>query len=184
MRCSCGVDFGARNRHEPAQTNARQFQQLRREFCQSGRRDTRLLRLVVDVDLDQYVERVGIDGALIRQALRDFGAIEGLHPLKVVGDIARLVRLDRADEMPLQLQVTQRVDFRQRIVQVVLAELGDSTRRCRSNRVGRLRLRCRDHTNRIVQTTASLRGLCDTLLNVGDVVADRVHGGCVNGVAV
>ena len=100
VRCTVGVGFRAWNRHESAQTDARQLQYMRRKFCQSVRCDTRLLWFVVDVDLYQYVESVGVVRALFRQTLCDLGAIERLHPLKVARDVARFVRLNRADEMP------------------------------------------------------------------------------------
>ena len=161
------------------------FSNCAREFCQSVRRDTRLLRFVVDVDLDQYVERVGIFRALIRKSLRDLGAIERLHPLKVARDVARLVRLNRADEVPLQRQIAKGVDFRQCIIQVVLAEFGDAAR-LRPLRIVSADCVFDAATRRIesAYTTISLGGLCNALLDGGDVVADRVHGGCVNGVAV
>jgi hypothetical protein len=134
--------------------------------------------------LNQYIECIAVVWTLIRQTLRHLGAIERLHPLKMARDIARFVRLNGTDEMPLQRQIAQRFDLRQRVIQIIFAELGDAARCCSPDHVDRLRLRCSYQADRVARPTASLGGVRDSSLNVGYMVADRVHGGCVNGVAV
>jgi hypothetical protein len=61
-------------------------------------------------------------GALLAQALRDFQAVDAVHPVKVLGHQAGFVALDRADAMPLQGQILQGRDLVHRFLDVVFAK--------------------------------------------------------------
>ena len=65
-------------------------------------------------------------GSLRRQALGDVQPVDAMHPVEVFGDRAGLVGLDATDEVPDERQVTQRINFRQRLLQVALAKVGDA----------------------------------------------------------
>ena len=70
--------------------------------------------------LDEHVERRPTNGPLVRQAAGDFFPVQSLHPVEMLGRGARLVALERPDEMPLQGR--QRADLGQRVLHVILAE--------------------------------------------------------------
>ena len=63
-------------------------------------------------------------GTLSRQTLGDLQPVDGMHPVELLGDQLRLVRLQRADEMPFDLaaQISQFSDLRDRFLHVVFAE--------------------------------------------------------------
>jgi hypothetical protein len=76
--------------------------------------------------------------ALLGQALGDLQALDRVHPVEMVGDRARLVALDRADEMPFQPQVSGRAFATAAILSSLPA---DSSRRRRAGRRRRLQHR-------------------------------------------
>jgi len=60
--------------------------------------------------------------ALRRQTLGDLEAVDTMHPVEGVRHRARLVALQRADEMPLEAQRSQRLDLVDAFLHVVLAK--------------------------------------------------------------
>jgi hypothetical protein len=74
--------------------------------------------------------------------------------------------------------VAKRIDFRQRVARVI-RQFRDSQDAARS-----ISPIASSMQQAIGRATGSLCGLRNAQLDGGDVVADRVHGGCVNGVAV
>jgi Lrp/AsnC family leucine-responsive transcriptional regulator len=114
------------NGHQPAQPHALGRQRghrggQRRHF---GRQHAALAGLAADVDLQAQLQRRQPGRALFGQALRDLQPVDRLHPVEGLGHRARLVALQRADQVPLQLraQVGQGLDLGQRLLHVVLAE--------------------------------------------------------------
>src|SRR6185437_16707648 len=85
-----------------------------------------LARLGGDVDLETDIQRLGMVGPLLGEALRDPQAVYGVYPCEALGDSARLVGLEPADEMPSQSRRgRERVLFGERLLQVALAELSE-----------------------------------------------------------
>jgi len=65
-----------------------------------AQRDTALGRLARDVHLQQHVERRHAFRALFRQPPRDSLPVNAVHPLEALGHRARLVALERPDQVP------------------------------------------------------------------------------------
>ena len=93
---------------------------MRDERSKLGWQDAGLVRFRIDVDLDADVERA-LGGGV--QAGRDLGAIDGVNPLEMPRQVPGLVRLDGTDEVPHDLEIRQRGDLRQGLLDVVFAEL-------------------------------------------------------------
>jgi hypothetical protein len=89
------------------------------------RRQPTLAGLAADVDLQADVQRGQLRRALVRQALCDLQPVHRVHPVEGLGHYARLVALQRADEVPgdVTAQVGQLGHFVERFLHVVLAEL-------------------------------------------------------------
>ncbi len=129
----------------------------------------------IDVHLDADVERRGAFGALLRQAARDLEAIDRMRPGEVGGDVARLVRLDVADEMPGDVVLRERLDLGERILQVVFAEValtGIERGRHHGRRLG-LADRHQMHIARVA--LVSRRRLVDATTDIGQP-RGHVHG--------
>ncbi len=77
-----------------------------------------------NVDLQAHVQRRQRFRPLLRKPLRDLQAIHRMHPIELFGHRPRLVRLQRADEMPFEraAQIGEHFDFRERFLHVVFAE--------------------------------------------------------------
>ena len=102
-RCDARSGAGLGNRHQAAQAHARQRAQPAAPASAScSGRDTALAGLTADVDLDAHLQSRQMSRALLRQPLCDLQPIHALHPVEMFGDEARLVALDRTDEVPLQ----------------------------------------------------------------------------------
>ena len=99
--------------------------------------DSALAGLVGEPHLDADIERRRVRGALLAEADGDALAIERVDPVKVLGDGARLVRLQLADEVPRQRQVGELGELRQRFLQVVFAEIALAQLGHRADRVRR-----------------------------------------------
>src|SRR5262245_62285797 len=67
-----------------------------------------------------------MERTLGRQALGDLEPVDGVHPREVLGDRARLVSLQPADEMPGELAAGERADLRQAFLYEILAEMLDA----------------------------------------------------------
>ncbi len=87
-----------------------------------ARRHAALAVLATDVDLDADVEWRQMHVALCRQALGDLQAVDAMHPVEGIRHRTGLVALQRADEMPLEAERTQRLDLVHALLHVVLAE--------------------------------------------------------------
>ena len=84
----------------PRKREPRQRRDRPRERHRLARRDAALGRLVADVDLHADLQRRAAGRALRREALGDLQAVDALHPVERRGGLARLVALQRADEVP------------------------------------------------------------------------------------
>ena len=130
---------------------------LRRGSCataaascgQLGRVDAALGELAGDVHLQAHVQGRGVVGSLRRQPLGDLQPIDGVHPGEVLGDRARLVGLQPADEVPGERVVAQRRDLRQRLLQVAFAEILEAQAGRGGQRFRRLGLADRQECDRV-----------------------------------
>lgn len=174
-----GVGFGFGNRHQAAQPQRGQRGDRAREPGRIRRRDAALRRLAADVHLHADVQRRQVRGALLGQALRDLQPVDRMHPVEALGDGARLVRLQRADEMPLELgaQVGERADLVDRFLHVVLAECALAGRVCGAHRVGGKRLRHREQRDRAGRAAGRAGGFVDAAMNGGEAGGEIGHGG-------
>ncbi len=76
----------------------------------------------VRIDLNTHLQRRHCGGALLTQALRHLEPVYRVDPVKMLGDQARLVALDRANAMPLQGQMAQCRDLFHGFLNVVFAK--------------------------------------------------------------
>ncbi len=78
---------------------------------------------MADIDLQQDIQRRQVFRPLLVQALRDFGALDGMHPGKVFSKCASFVGLDRADEMPNDVGIGYGCDFAKPFLKIVFAKV-------------------------------------------------------------
>jgi hypothetical protein len=107
--------------------------------------------------LQANVQGRGVVGALLGQALGDAQPIDPVHPGKILGDVAGLVGLYLADEVPGEGERPQRFDLAQCFLHVAFAKLGQSATRRRLHDFGRLRLGDCEECDR-VDVAAARRG--------------------------
>ena len=94
------------------------------ERGQSRGCDAGLRRLVAELDLDADGERRQRVRPLRGEPLGDPQPVERVHPVKERRRLARLVGLQRADEVAAEGTAGERPEMRARFLQVVLAEVG------------------------------------------------------------
>ena len=130
MRISVGfVDIahvcaGFWNGHDAPQAQARQLRDRLRQSQRFAGRNTGLGGATIDIDLQANVQRREILRALFAQTLGDFQAVYRLHPIKMRGDQAGLVALNRTNAVPLEGQVCKRRYFFDRFLDVVFTKRG------------------------------------------------------------
>ena len=90
----------------------------------------------VHIHLNAHLQGRQVLGALLRQALGDFEAVDTVHPVKVLGHQTGFVALNRADAVPLQGQIAQGVDLVHRFLDVVFAKSGLPSRMGLAHRIG------------------------------------------------
>ena len=93
---------GLRDRHQPAQAEPRQLRDRGGERRRVGRRHAALSRLAADVDLNAHLQRRQVRRPLLGEALGDLQPIDRMDPVEMLGGEARLVALQRADQVPLE----------------------------------------------------------------------------------
>ena len=94
------------------------------ERRQRRRFDAALAGFVGEAHLQQHLQRRRVVRPLRAEPRGDAFAVDGVHPREAFGDLARLVRLQLADEMPARVrQVGQLVDLGRAFLHVVLAEI-------------------------------------------------------------
>ena len=96
------VGRGLGDAHDAAQLQAWQQRHLLGQRQRLGRRDARLGVAPIYIDLNTDLQRRQVGRALLAQALCNFEPVHRLHPVKVLGNQARLVALNGANAMPLQ----------------------------------------------------------------------------------
>ena len=106
---ACRVDFLGGQAHQAAQPEPRQLRDRVRKRGESRWRDAGLRRLAAEVDLDAHVERRQRLGALRGEPLRDPDPVHRVDPVEVLRGLARLVGLQRADEVAAEAATGQRV---------------------------------------------------------------------------
>src|SRR5690606_34227572 len=112
-----------RHGHEPAQPETRQGGHARGQFRQFLRRDPRLGGLVVDVHLDEDIERRLSLRPGLGEAAGDAEPVHGMDPVETRGHVPGLVRLDAPDEVPAKVRSPGLRHLGERFLQVVLAEV-------------------------------------------------------------
>ncbi len=93
----------------------------------------------------------------------------------MLGDRARLVALDRADEVPLERQRSELRDFFHTFLRVALTEGALSCGICLKNALGREGLGDRDERDLISAPVSALRGTLDSCANCLQVGSDCGH---------
>ena len=119
------ADLGRRcgDAHEAAQCEPRQRDDGARERKRVAGRDAAFARLGADVDLHANVERTLSCFTCSRQSLGNGHPVDGFHPRELRRRGARLVPLQRSDQMPFDVrQIGQRGHLGRRLLHVVLAE--------------------------------------------------------------
>jgi len=55
---------------------------------------------LIDIDLNQHVQGVPNQRSRLIESLHDFGSIDCLHPIKLLGDLGGFVALNVPNEVP------------------------------------------------------------------------------------
>ena len=85
--------------------------------------DAGLAVFVVQLYLDTYIQRRQVRGTLSRQALCGLELVDGVNPVKVLGDEACFITLQVADEMPHEIEVASLLDLGETFLDEVLAKI-------------------------------------------------------------
>ena len=94
--------------------------------------------LVINIDLDQDIQRRQRGRTMAGQRGDQLGAVNALHPVKMPGGQVGLVGLQVADQVPFQAQAGQLADLVHRFLHIVFTEGALPLRRQRGDRTGRL----------------------------------------------
>ena len=78
--------------------------------------------------------------ALRREPLGNADPVHGVHPVEERRGLARLVGLQRADEVAAKCEARERLEMRARFLHVVFAEVGEPRGEGRFHALDRLRL--------------------------------------------
>src|SRR5204862_2479452 len=122
----CLVGCRLRYRHKTAQLQARQRRHLLCELRRFRWGDAALGRLPRYVHLDADLQLVSPGAARFREPPSDFRTVDRVHPVEALGDRARLVALDRTDEVPGEPERGELADLFDALLSVVLAEVAQS----------------------------------------------------------
>ena len=164
-----GLAFRLRNGHQAAQYEPRQPRHLGRQCSYLVRCHAALRLFAADIDLQQHVERWLVLRTLLGQALRHLQAVDRLGPLEVFRDLARLVALDRPDEMPLNRSVRRRLadtsDLVHGFLNVVLAKVALAAAGCREHGLGREGLADGNQRDFALQAPRGSRSLGNALVD-------------------
>jgi len=102
-------------------------------------------------------------------ALGDLEPLERMHPGEVGGELAGLVGLYAADEVPGEARILHCGNLPQRLVEVALAELGEAGRGGRGDHFRGLGLGDCEECDRVRTSAAGAGGLRDALAHFPDV---------------
>ncbi len=86
-------------------------------------RHTPLARFPIQVDLEAHVQGRELCWPLRIEAKRELEAVNTVHPMEQLGDVASLVRLQGADKVPHEPLVIQLVDLEARLLEVALPKM-------------------------------------------------------------
>ena len=136
-----------RNRHDASQPQVAHARHRRQHPAKLLGLHAAFRFFAVDVDFDENVQLVHRHRTLVVQSPRNLHAINALHPVKVLGDHPRLVRLERPDEMPreahLRMVRPEPVHLVAAFLRVVFAKVPLAALGDRKHRLGGERLRDR-----------------------------------------
>jgi len=110
-------------RHQPAQGQTRCLRDKMRKPGSLIRRAAGFAGFVVDIDLDEHIQWRQRGRARGIQQRHQLGAIETFQPVEMPRDLAALVGLQRADQVPSQGQIGQFALLGQGLLHVVFAEV-------------------------------------------------------------
>ncbi len=170
------------NGHEAAHADPFKTIELLQQSCGRGRVHARLAGIGVYVHLETDLQRFAVR-ALLVQPPRDLESVHGVNPVEVLGHLAGLVRLQRANEVPRQRQLRELGDLRQRFLKIVFAKVAQPGTVGLFDGVGRLPLGDRNQAD---VAGIPVSGPCSRRnrgTHVGDVVGDGVQFRCANCVA-
>jgi hypothetical protein len=138
-------------------------------------RDPLFERLAAHVDLHARLERREGRRALLRQTLGDLQPVDRVDPVEALRDRARLVALDRRDEMPDEGEVPQPLHLCQGFLHLVFAEVALSGGVRRAEALGGKRL-ADGHENYVTGVAPGRRARrCDAGLYGLQALFDCVH---------
>ena len=163
-RPALGLEVGdrRRNAHQSAQLQSWQHGHRRGQRRRLGRRDAALAGFIGEAHLQQHLQRRQVRGTLCAQARCDAVAIDRMHPVEVFGDLARLVPLQLADEMPDEAgHVGQGCDLVASFLNVVFTEIDLAGGRGIPDHRDRLQLAHRHQPHRIGRAPGRGGGLDD-----------------------
>ena len=109
--------------HQAPQAEPRQRSDCVRERRRRRGRRSALRRLAAHVHLHADLQGRQARGPLHRETLRDLQAIDRVHPVEALRDRARLVALERSDEVPDEVALVERGELGERLLEVVFAEV-------------------------------------------------------------
>ena len=172
--CVVRMVDGRRNRHQAAQDQPIPPSDILGQCGELIRAAAGFLGFVIDVDLDQHVQRWKIAGPLIAETASNLEPVHALDPVEPFGQGPCLVRLDGADEVPRQWQIGQRFLLGTGLIDIVFAEGALPEFGQRPNLAGIPGLADRQKLDRRGCTIGSPAGGFDARLDLGEPGLQRV----------
>src|ERR1700730_1166015 len=116
--------FDGRDGHEARDGKSELAAALGEKLIGFFRQHARLLQLAAGVDLDEELEPTALFRHLLGDGTGDLGPVDGVNGVEQRHRLARLVRLQRADQMQLEagIERAQRRPFGLRLLEAVAAQ--------------------------------------------------------------
>ncbi len=169
--CCCGLRPSGNMHISPRTRSCGSSATAAANAITSAELDTAPRSDIGQLDLHAHIERRRALGPLGGQSLGDAKSVESVHPGKSLGHDAGLVGLEPADVVPGELQPGERVEFGQRLLQVVLAKILDAQPRQHPHRAGTAALAHRQQRDAVLiparcrtQRRQSMRALAGNVL--------------------
>jgi hypothetical protein len=88
-----------------------------------GRQNTTLAGFATDIDLQADIQRSQLIGPLLTQSLSNLKPVHAMYPVEAFSEDSGFVGLDRADEVPDDVQICQILLLRQGFLKIVFTEI-------------------------------------------------------------